>query len=69
MSEVMSQPMPVYDTVPRPAHVPEAHVIDFDYLAETGMVGWQDTRLFALVEKAEEGWAHIRNFWKEHRSA
>ena len=44
-------------------------VIDFDYLAETGMVGWQDTRLFALVEKAEEGWAHIRNFWKEHRSA
>jgi len=42
-------------------------VIDFEYLAETGMIGWEDTRLVAIVEKAEEGWAHIRNFWKEHR--
>jgi hypothetical protein len=44
-------------------------VIDFDYLAETGMIGWEDTRLVAMVEKAEEGWAHIRNFWKEHRAS
>ncbi|OGS35889.1 MAG: 3-isopropylmalate dehydrogenase [Elusimicrobia bacterium RIFOXYA2_FULL_69_6] len=44
-------------------------IIDFDYLAETGMIGWEDTRLVAMVEKAEEGWAHIRNFWKEHRSS
>ena len=44
-------------------------VIDFDYLAETGMIGWEDTRLIAVVEKAEEGWAHIRNFWKEHRAS
>jgi len=42
-------------------------VIDFDYLAETGMIGWEDARLITLVEKAEEGWSHIRNFWKEHR--
>ncbi|HAM34982.1 MAG TPA: 3-isopropylmalate dehydrogenase [Elusimicrobia bacterium] len=42
-------------------------VIDFNYLAETGMISWKDTRLIAIVEKAEEGWAHIRNFWKEHR--
>ena len=41
--------------------------IDFKYLAETGMISWEDTRLIAIVEKAEEGWAHIRNFWKEHR--
>ncbi|MDD5656128.1 MAG: TIGR00730 family Rossman fold protein [Elusimicrobia bacterium] len=40
--------------------------VDFNYLAETGMIGWEDTRLIAVVEKAEEGWAHIRNFWKEH---
>ncbi|MDD5627474.1 MAG: LOG family protein [Elusimicrobia bacterium] len=44
-------------------------VIDFDYLAETGMIAWEDTRLVAMVETAEEGWAHIRNFWKEHRSS
>ena len=44
-------------------------VIDFDYLAETGMIHWEDTRLVAIVEKAEEGWAHIRNFWKEHRAS
>jgi uncharacterized protein (TIGR00730 family) len=43
-------------------------VIDIDYLAETGMIAWEDTRLIAMVEKAEEGWAHIRNFWKEHRA-
>jgi uncharacterized protein (TIGR00730 family) len=42
-------------------------VIDFNYLAESGMIGWEDTRLIAVVEKAEEGWAHIRNFWKEHQ--
>ena len=42
-------------------------VIDFDFLAETGMIGWEDTRLFKVVEKAEEGWAFIRNFWKEHK--
>jgi len=29
MSDVIT---PVYDTVDRPAHVPESHVIDFDYL-------------------------------------
>ena len=42
-------------------------VIDFDFLAETGMISWEDTRLFKIVEKAEEGWAFIQNFWKEHK--
>ncbi len=41
--------------------------IDFDFLAETGMISWEDTRLFKMVEKAEEGWAFIQNFWKEHK--
>jgi len=44
-------------------------LIDFDFLAESGMIGWDSTRLFAIVEKAEEGWAYIRNFWKEHRAS
>jgi len=42
-------------------------VIDVDFLAETGMISWEDTRLFKIVEKAEEGWAFIQNFWKEHK--
>jgi len=32
MSDVIASAGPVYDTVDRPVHVPEAHVIDFDYL-------------------------------------
>jgi uncharacterized protein (TIGR00730 family) len=44
-------------------------VIDIDYLAQAGMIGWEDTRLLTVVEKAEEGWAFIRNFWKEHRDS
>ncbi|MFA6004734.1 MAG: LOG family protein [Elusimicrobiota bacterium] len=43
-----------------------SRIIDFKFLAETGMIGWGDTRLFTIVEKAEEGWDFIRNFWKEH---
>ena len=41
-------------------------VVDFNYLAEAGMISWEESRLVTVVEKAEEGWAHIRNFWKEH---
>lgn len=44
-------------------------VIDWNYLAEQGMIAWDDTRLFKIVEKAEEGWAHIQQFWREHREA
>ena len=42
-------------------------LLDFNYLAETGMISWEDTKLFKVVEKAEEGWAHIRQFWNDHR--
>ncbi|OGR93482.1 MAG: Rossman fold protein, TIGR00730 family [Elusimicrobia bacterium RBG_16_66_12] len=42
-------------------------LVDFDYLAEQGLIGRDDTRLFKVVETAEEGWDHIRRFWKTHR--
>jgi uncharacterized protein (TIGR00730 family) len=42
-------------------------LVDFDYLADLGMTNWEDNKLFKLVDTAEEGWAHIRNFWKSHR--
>ena len=42
-------------------------LIDFDFLAEQGMIGWDDTRLFTIVERAEEVWEYIRRFWREHR--
>jgi uncharacterized protein (TIGR00730 family) len=44
-------------------------LIDFDHLAETGMIAWEDIKLVKIVETAEEGWDHIRKFWKTHRGA
>lgn len=44
-------------------------LIDFDFMAEEGMISWEDTRLFKVVEKAEEAWEYIRGFWKQHRRA
>jgi uncharacterized protein (TIGR00730 family) len=44
-----------------------SRVVDWEYLAEEGMISWEDTRLIKIVEKAEEGWAHIQQFWREHR--
>ena len=41
--------------------------IDFEYLAQQGMISWEDTRLFKIVDRAEEGWEAIRRFWREHR--
>ena len=45
-----------------------SRVIDFEFLAEQGMISWEDTKLFKIVEKAEEGWDHIRRFWRERRT-
>jgi uncharacterized protein (TIGR00730 family) len=42
-------------------------LVDFDYLAEQGMTNWEDNKLFKMVDTAEEGWDHIRKFWKSHR--
>ncbi len=41
--------------------------IDFNYLAEQGMIHHEDIKLVKLVDTAEEGWDHIRKFWKTHR--
>jgi hypothetical protein len=43
--------------------------IDFNYLAEQGMIHPEDVKLVKMVETAEEGWDHIRKFWKTHRGA
>ena len=43
--------------------------IDFDYLAEQGMIAREDVKLVKMVETAEEGWEHIRTFWNTHRGA
>ena len=43
--------------------------IDFNYLAEQGMIHPEDVRLVKIVETADEGWDHIRKFWKTHRGA
>jgi len=42
-------------------------LVDFDYLAEQGMTNWGDNKLFKMVDTAEEGWDHIRKFWKSHK--
>jgi uncharacterized protein (TIGR00730 family) len=44
-------------------------LVDFDYLAEQGMTNWGDNKLFKMVDTAEEGWDHIRKFWKSHKEA
>ncbi|HEX4047505.1 MAG TPA: TIGR00730 family Rossman fold protein [Elusimicrobiota bacterium] len=41
--------------------------VDFDYLAQEGMIAYDDVNLVKIVETAEEGWDHIRTFWKAHR--
>ncbi|MHB2026867.1 MAG: LOG family protein [Elusimicrobiota bacterium] len=41
-------------------------LINFDALVEEGMVAPDDAKLFTIVEKAEEGWEYIRQFWKTH---
>jgi hypothetical protein len=43
--------------------------VNFDYLAEQGMISHDDVKLVKIVETAEEGWDHIREFWKTHRGA
>ena len=43
------------------------NTVNFDYLAEQGMISYEDVKLVKIVETAEEGWEHIRTFWKAHR--
>ncbi len=44
-------------------------LVDFNYLAEQGMIHHEDIKLVKMVDTAEEGWDHIRKFWKTHRGA
>ena len=44
-------------------------LVDFDFLAEQGMIAWEDIKLVKIVDTAEEAWDHIRRFWKTHRGA
>lgn len=39
-------------------------VVNFDALADEGVINRRDIDLFKFVETAEEAWAHIVNFWK-----
>jgi uncharacterized protein (TIGR00730 family) len=38
-------------------------VVDFEALADEGVISRRDIDLFKLVETAEEAWAHIAGFW------
>jgi uncharacterized protein (TIGR00730 family) len=40
-------------------------VINFDALADEGVINRRDIELFKFVETAEEAWAHIVDFWKD----
>ncbi len=43
-------------------------VLDFDFLAEQGMIAPEDLQLFKIVETAEEAWAHIGRHWTHRPS-
>jgi uncharacterized protein (TIGR00730 family) len=40
-----------------------SRVIDFDFMAEEGVINVNDTELFHWVETADEGWRHIVEFY------
>ena len=44
-------------------------VVDWEFLAEQGMISYDDLRLCKFVDTAEEGWEHIKSFWKRQRDA
>ena len=40
-------------------------MIDFEFLAEEGVIDKEDLRLFAYVENAEEAWEYILRYYEE----
>jgi uncharacterized protein (TIGR00730 family) len=44
-------------------------VIDFEFLAEEGVVDARDLRLFSFVETAEQAWEHIQRYYAEADAA
>ncbi|AEI38327.1 MAG: LOG family protein [Zymomonas mobilis subsp. pomaceae] len=43
-------------------------IVNFEALAEEGMISKKDLDFFQFVETAEEGWEIIRNFWKNDQT-
>ncbi len=41
-----------------------SRVVDFEALADEGVISRRDLQLFKFVETAEEAWAHIVDFWQ-----
>ncbi|MCU0728951.1 MAG: TIGR00730 family Rossman fold protein [Sphingopyxis sp.] len=39
-------------------------VVDFEALADEGVISRRDLDLFKIVETAEDAWTHITNFWQ-----
>ena len=40
-------------------------VVDFDALAEEGVISRKDLNLFQFVETAQEGWDYVRKWWRD----
>ncbi|MFD1613353.1 LOG family protein [Sphingomonas tabacisoli] len=40
-------------------------VVDFEALAEEGVISRKDLDLFHFVETAEEGWEYVRKWWRD----
>jgi uncharacterized protein (TIGR00730 family) len=44
-------------------------VVNFEALCEEGVISPRDLKLFHFCETAEEGWAIVREFWRDKESA
>lgn len=43
--------------------------LNWQYLADSGLIGPDDLSIFRYAETAQEGWGHICEFWRQHPSA
>jgi cytochrome P450 len=50
--KVMSETAPSHDLVPRPPHVPESHVIDYDYMHPHGL---DEKDVYQLIKRLHDG--------------
>jgi cytochrome P450 len=48
----MAESDPSFDTVARPTHVPEAHVVDFDFLQPKGLA---DSDVYSVIKQLHDG--------------
>ena len=42
------------------------NAVNFEFLAEQGVISRKDLKLFRIVETAEEAWHSIYTYWKKH---